>query len=181
MQRTDARLSTSDFVILGILAAAGPMTAYALKRAVASSVGYFWPFPHAQLYAETARLATLGLLSEMQETGGRRRRNYAVTPDGRAAVARWLETPTPDPAQFRDLGLLKLAFGSLAGPDAVAALARDQAAAHAERLRIYEAYASTPMDPHVRATLELGLRYERAALDFWREAIPGADSRPPRP
>jgi len=179
MPAADARLGPSDHVILGILAAAGPMTAYGLKRAIASSVGYFWPFPHAQLYAESARLATLGLLSEAQEGGGRRRRVYSVTPEGRAAVGRWLETPTPEPAQFRDLGLLKLAFGSLAGPEAVAALARDQAAAHAERLRVYEAYAGMPMDPHVRATLELGLRYERAALDFWREAIPGADGRSP--
>jgi hypothetical protein len=87
----------------------------------------------------------------------------------------------PEPAQFRDLGLLKLAFGSLAGPEAVAALARDQAAAHAERLGAYEAYAGYPMDPHVRMTLELGLRYEQAALDFWREVIPSADRRPPRP
>jgi DNA-binding PadR family transcriptional regulator len=181
MSATDARLGPSDYVILGILAAAGPMTTYDLKRAIASSVGYFWPFPHAQLYAESARLATLGLLSEAQEGGGRRRRVYSITPDGRAAVGRWLDTPTPDAAQFRDLGLLKLAFGSLAGPDAVAALARDQAAAHAERLATYEAYAGRPMDPHVRLTLELGLRYERAALDFWREAIHGADTGPPRP
>ena len=181
MHGTDARLSPSDFVILGILAAAGPMTTYELKRAVASSVGYFWPFPHAQLYAETARLASLGLLSETQETGGRRRRVYAATPDGRAAVEQWLATPTPEPAQFRDLGLLKLAFGSLAAPETIAALARDQAAAHAERLRIYEAHAGTPMDPHVRATLELGLRYERAALDFWRGEVPIVDGRPPRP
>ncbi len=181
MSAADTRLGPSDHVILGILAAAGPMTTYGLKRAIASSVGYFWPFPHAQLYAETARLARLGLLSESQEPGGRRRRVYAVTPDGRAAVERWLAAPTPDPAQFRDLGLLKLAFGSLAGPEAIAALARDQAGAHAERLLIYEAYADTPMDPHVRATLELGLRYERAALDFWRGLIPSADRRPPRP
>jgi DNA-binding PadR family transcriptional regulator len=181
MSATDSRLGPSDYVILGILAAAGPMTAYGLKRAIASSVGYFWPFPHAQLYAESARLATLGLLSEDQEGGGRRRRVYSITPAGRAAVGHWLETPTPEPAQFRDLGLLKLAFGSLAGPEAVAALARDQAASHAERLGVYEAYTSYPMDPHVRLTLELGLRYERAALDFWQEAVQDADKRPPRP
>jgi PadR family transcriptional regulator, regulatory protein AphA len=181
MSAADARLGPSDHVILGILSAAGPMTTYGLKRAIASSVGYFWPFPHAQLYAETARLARLGLLSESEERGGRRRRVYSVTPGGRAAVEHWLATPTPEPAQFRDLGLLKLAFGSLASPEAVAALARDQAAAHAERLLMYEAYAGTPMDPHVRATLELGLRYERAALDFWREEVPLADGRSPEP
>jgi PadR family transcriptional regulator AphA len=168
MSRSDPRLGPSDFVILGILAAAGPATPYTLKRAIASSVGFFWPFPHAQLYAETARLAELGLTSETREERGRRRRLYVITPAGRAAVNQWLETPTPEPAQFRDLGLLKLAFGSLAGPDALTALARDQAAAHADRLRGYEGFSRIPMDLHLRATLELGLRYERAALDFWQ-------------
>lgn len=169
MPRTEARLGPSAFVILGILAAAGPNTAYGLKRAIRTSVGNYWPFPHAQLYAETARLARLGLLSHDQETGGRRRRLYAITPAGRAAIERWLATPTPESAQFRDLGLLKLAFGSLADPAALAALARDQAAAHADRVRTYEAYALISMERHLRATLELGLRYERAALAFWED------------
>lgn len=180
MSATDARLGPSDFVILGLLAAAGPMTTYDLKRAIASSVGYFWPFPHAQLYAESARLAALGMVSQTQEAGGRRRRLYSITPEGRAAVGSWLGAPTPEPAQFRDLGLLKLAFGSIAGPDAVAALARDQASAHAERLAAYETYAGYPMEPHVRMTLELGLRYERAALEFWQEVIRDPDRRPAR-
>lgn len=168
MPRSDPRLGPSDFVILGILAAAGPATPYALKRAIASSVGFFWPFVHAQTYAETKRLAELGLAQETREELGRRRRLYAVTAAGRAALNEWLETATPEPAQFRDLGLLKLAFGSLAGPDALIALARDQAAAHAQRLRVYEGFGEVPMDPYLRATLELGLRYERAALDFWQ-------------
>lgn len=169
MSPGDTRLGPADFVILGILAAAGPGTTYALKRAIASSIGYFWPFPHAQLYAETARLEGLGLLEATQEEGGRRRRVYAATPAGREAVERWLSTPTPEPAQFRDLGLLKLAFASLADAEVREALARDQAAAHAERLQVYETYAQIPMDANIRATLELGLRYERAALEFWRE------------
>lgn len=178
MSHADPRLGPSDFVILGILAAAGPATPYTLKRAIASSVGYFWPFPHAQTYAETDRLAALGLTTETREDTGRRRRLYAITPAGRAALQRWLETPTPEPAQFRDLGLLKLAFASLSGPDVLVALARDQAAAHAARLRAFEGLSRVPMDPHLRSTLELGLRYERAALDFWegleRGGVPGS-------
>ena len=169
MSRPEVRLGPSGLVILGILAVAGPATPYDLKRAIASSVGYFWPFPHAQLYAETARLARLGLATETQEAGGRRRRVYAITPAGRSAVEDWLMTPTPEAPQFRDVGLLKLAFSSLAGDATVAAIADDQAAAHADRLRRYKGYAAHPMDPHLRATLDLGLRYERAALAFWQD------------
>lgn len=181
MSGASARLGPSDFVILGLLAAAGPMTTYRLKRAIATSIGHFWPFPHAQLYAETARLARLGLVSDRQEAFGRRRREYEITAEGRAAVGHWLATPTHDAPQFRDLGLLKLAFGSLVGPDVVAAIARDQAAAHSGRLIEYETYAAMPMDPHVRATLELGLRYERAALDFWQGLVSGTSMPAPKP
>lgn len=162
------RLGPSSQVILGVLAAAGPQTPYSIKQIVARTVGYYWPFPHAQIYAETARLAALGLASEEQEPGGLRRKRYAITPAGRAALESWLAAPTPEPAQFRDLGLMKLAFGSLATPGARRALKADQTAAHAERLRAYERYAAMPLDRYLRATLELGLRYERSALEFWQ-------------
>jgi DNA-binding PadR family transcriptional regulator len=164
----EARLGPSSYVILGILAAAGPQTPYSLKQAVGRTIGYYWPFPHAQIYAETARLAGLGLAVEDREAGGLRRRTYAITAVGREALAAWLAAPTPDPAQFRDLGLLKLAFGSLASPEARRTLRDGQVAAHEERLATYERYATLPLDRYLRGTLELGLRYERAALGFWR-------------
>jgi DNA-binding PadR family transcriptional regulator len=163
-----ARLGPSSHVILGILAAAGPQTPYSLKQIIGRTIGYYWPFPHAQIYSETARLAELGLAVEEQEPSGLRRKRYAITAEGQAALESWLAAPTPDPAQFRDLGLLKLAFGSLSSPEARQALRTDQIAAHVERLAAYERYASMPLDPFLRATLDLGLRYERAALEFWR-------------
>jgi DNA-binding PadR family transcriptional regulator len=174
-----ARLGPSSHVILGILAAAGPQTPYSLKQVIGRTIGYYWPFPHAQIYAETARLAELGLAAQEQEPTGLRRKRYAITAEGRAAVESWLAAPTPDPAQFRDLGLLKLAFGSLASSKARQALRADQIAAHEERLGAYERYAAMPLDSYLRATLELGLRYERAALDFWR-SLDLEEGSPPR-
>jgi len=169
------RLGPSSQVILGILASAGPQTPYAIKQIVARTVGAYWPFPHAQIYAETARLAELGLASATQEERSLHRKLYAITPAGRSALDAWLAAPTPEPAQFRDLGLLKLAFGSLASPEARRALNADQAAAHEERRQTYERYATLPLDPYLRATLELGLRYERAAVEFWQGRPTGDD------
>ena len=83
-----------------------------MKQLVASSIGYFWPFPHSQLYAEPHRLAEAGLLTEEAETGGRRRTTYRVTGRGRAALSAWLAQPTAEPTVIRDLGLLKLFFGA---------------------------------------------------------------------
>ena len=166
-QTSAARLGPSSYVILGVLAAAGPQTPYSLKQLIARAVGYYWPFPHAQVYAETARLASLGLALEQQEPEGLRRKRYSITFEGLDAVQAWLAAPTPEPAQLRDLGLLKLAFGSLASREAIEALRTDQVAAHAARLALYEQFTQAPLDRFLRATLELGIRYERTALEFW--------------
>ena len=171
----DPALGPSSFVILGLLAAAGPMTAYDLKRAIGRSVGFLWPFPHAQVYKEAARLASLGLLLEDQEAGGRRRRRFAVTAAGRASVQAWLASPTEEPAQLRDPSLLKLAFASLAAPGDLERLFADQVQRHRARLAVYAASADLPMDPFLRATLEFGLRHEEVMVEGWerlREDLP---------
>jgi PadR family transcriptional regulator, regulatory protein AphA len=171
------RLGPSSYVILGVLSLAGPQTPYGIKQAIGRTVGYYWPFPHAQLYKETARLALLGLASETLEPAGRRRRTYGITETGRSALHEWLVGPTEEPAQFRDLGLLKLAFSSGADVAVRQVLQRDQLAAHQERLRAYEEYAQIPMDAALRETLELGIRYERVAVEFWRDLALNDGSR----
>ena len=67
--------------------------------AVGRGVAHFWQFPHSQIYAETDRLARLGLLAEQREHTGRRRRSYRITPEGRAALRAWLASrPTSRPS-----------------------------------------------------------------------------------
>jgi PadR family transcriptional regulator AphA len=123
-------LSPVSYVVLGLVARDGPATPYALKSAVGRGVAYFWQFPHSQIYAETERLARLGLLAEEREQTGRRRRSYRITAQGRAALAAWLAEPASEPPQFRSLGLLKLYFSQHARDEDVAALARSQVELH---------------------------------------------------
>src|SRR3954454_395418 len=104
-----------------------------MKRNVARSIGYFWPFPHSQLYAEPARLVRLGLLTEDVEETGRKRRRFRITDAGRHALARWLAETASEPTEIRDLGMLKLFFGEQAGGDDLVTLASDQHAAHQRR------------------------------------------------
>jgi PadR family transcriptional regulator, regulatory protein AphA len=125
MSRPD--LTPVSFVVLGLVARDGPSTPYALKAAVGRGIAHFWQFPHSQIYAETERLARLGLLAEEREQTGRRRRSYRITAQGRAALAAWLAEPTDEPVQVRSLGLLKLFFAQHAEPDDVAELAAVQA------------------------------------------------------
>lgn len=163
-------LTPTSYLVLGLVGHLGRCTSYEMKAVVAGSIGYFWTFPHSQLYAEPARLVTLGLLDEDQETGGRRRRTFRLTDSGRAALRRWLSEPTALPTEIRDLAVLKLFFGGQAAEDDVARLAQAAAAGHRARLSEYEAIAAVVppgADRHQLATLALGMRYERAALAYW--------------
>jgi DNA-binding PadR family transcriptional regulator len=178
---SNADLTPISYLVLGLVAC-GASTSYELKQKVAGSVGFMWSFPHSALYAEPARLAGLGLLDELREEHGRRRRVYTITDAGRAALDEWLHEPTSQPPQLRDLGLLKLFFSSLTDEETVRSLARAQEAAHRERLAIYEAIEAQqpaqPGDPFPFATLRMGLMVERAFIAFWSSI---ADEPPARP
>ena len=165
------RLSPTSYVVLGTIALRGPSTSYDLKRAVGRSIGYFWHFPHAQLYSEPQRLAELGLLHAVTESEGRRRRTYRLTDPGLAELKAWLAEPTPEHFQMRDIAELKLFFNEVGEPGDVTRLAREQVAAHRERIAVYEDMQEryTDLDAVAKRmiTLRLGLEMEHAALRFW--------------
>jgi PadR family transcriptional regulator, regulatory protein AphA len=170
-------LTPTSYLVLGCLAVGGPATPYELKQFVAKGVGYFWSFPHSQLYSEPARLCAAGLLGEQREKGGRRRRLFSITKAGRRALAEWLEDPTVELPEIRDVGLLKLFFGQLVTQEDVVVLARHQRDAHQQRLGLYELLATDRPPGPAGFPVELGLAYERAAVAFW-DSI--AETPPPR-
>jgi DNA-binding PadR family transcriptional regulator len=163
----EIRLTPTSYIVLGLLAWAGESTPYGLKQLVARSVGYFWTLQHAQLYTEPERLAKGGYVTETREEGGRRRKLYAITQRGRDALAAWTSESTSELAELREPGLLKLFFG--ADPKQ---LAEVQLAANRARLAEFERIRDempddVPLGP--RQALEMGIRFERAAIAFWEE------------
>ncbi|MDQ1734572.1 MAG: hypothetical protein QOH56_823 [Pseudonocardiales bacterium] len=172
-----SRLTTTSYVVLGMIAMRGRSTSYDLKRAVGHSVGYFWPFPHAQLYSEPKRLAALGLLDLEIEDEGRRRQLYDINQRGREELKVWLARRGEDPLQVRDIAELKLFFGEFADPDDLTSLAAEQIAQHRSRILEYEQiqhrFADRPDVASRLVPLGLGLRIERAALSFWEELLDG--------
>jgi len=177
------RLTPTSYLILGLLAREGPSTAYELERHVAATVGKMWSFARTLLYTEPARLARDGLVTETREISGRHRRILTITRSGLAALNDWLDRPSTDPSELRDLGLLQMHFTDLASPEARRRLAEQQLAAHAERLSAYEqeereepAADATKrgyrtVEKWRRETLRMALLYERAAVAFWTEAL----------
>ena len=67
---SNAHLSPTSYLVLGLLAREGPSTPYGLERLVAATLGNFWSFRHTLLYSEPARLEGLGLVTEERERRG---------------------------------------------------------------------------------------------------------------
>jgi DNA-binding PadR family transcriptional regulator len=175
------RLTPTSYLILGLLAREGPSTPYELERHVGATLGNFWSFPHTLLYTVPARLAELGLVTETREQDGRRRRVFAITDAGLSALHAWLERPSGEPTELRDLGLLQLFFADLAPPAARRHLAEQQLTIHRAKLSGYEEDArlegrrADRGGPGHRTaerwrgeTLRMGLLYEKAAVEFWQ-------------
>jgi PadR family transcriptional regulator AphA len=178
-----AHLTSTSYLVLGLIEREGPSTPYELKRHVAATIGHFWSFPHALLYTEPARLVKLGLLTEDREAEGRRRRLFTITDRGRAVIRAWLSTPAQEPTELRDAGLLQLFFADLGSTDDRRALAVAQLVIHRTALARYEddgrgrngaESAARSVERWRGVTLPMGLLYERAAVEFWEGVATGA-------
>lgn len=181
-----ARLTSTSYLVLGLIEREGASTPYELKRHVAATIGHFWSFPHALLYKEPPRLVELGLLSEEREVDGRRRRLFTITGRGRAALQAWLAKPSQEPTELRDAGLLQLFFADLGSTDDRRTLAVAQLAIHRAALARYEDdrraegmlrgsdSAARTVEHWRGVTLPMGLLYERAAVAFWEGVAAGA-------
>jgi PadR family transcriptional regulator, regulatory protein AphA len=168
--KPDVRLTSTSYVLLGMLDWLGPSTPYRLKRVMSESVEDFFPVPHTSLYAEPARLTAAGYLSERVERGGRRRRTYELTARGRAALDEWLVEPETRYGEFRFPAMLKIFFGADPG-----AFAADQAAHHERLAEHFEGVraAADRGDVDVpeprRRVLEIGIALHRWWAARWRE------------
>ena len=112
MSENGTRLSGTSFAVLTLIELLGPSTPYDLKQALERSIANFWMVPHTTFYAEPTRLAKGGYLSESQEAGGRRRKLYSLTDDGRRALEAWKDSPELSPPQLREEGVLKIFAGA---------------------------------------------------------------------
>lgn len=135
MKRKPIRLTANSYALLALLDQLGEATSYEIKQAIEKSIANFWPVPHTTAYGEPARLAAGGYLSARQEPGGRRRKAYALTDEGRAALRKWAAEPTAAPPQLRDEHLLKAFAGAPRQP-----LLDDRAAWHREKLAELQGY-----------------------------------------
>lgn len=165
MRSKSIRLTTTSYALLALLDQLGEATSYDIKQALDKSIENFWPVPHTTAYEEPARLAEGGYLSVKQESGGRRRKTYALTDAGREAVRAWAGEPNAAPPQLRDEVMLKI----FAGADP-AALVGARAEWHRDKLAELQGYleevrAAEGWDPSER-TLLAGVAYHQKMLEL---------------
>jgi DNA-binding PadR family transcriptional regulator len=124
-------LSLPEWTVLAVLSQR-PAHGFAVAQLTApgGELGRIWHIPRPVIYRAIGRLLEAGLVTpEGVEPGlGPQRTIYTVTPQGRQAAARWLDTPVDHVRDIRSHLLLKLALLDRAGGDPTDLLRRQKAA-----------------------------------------------------
>lgn len=138
-------LTTTSYAVLGLLAVQ-PWSTYELTQQMERSLGRFWPRAPSKLYEEPKKLVEHGLAEVSTERTGRRPRTvYAISEDGRRALAVWLREPGAGPTlEFEQLLKVFLAdAGTKADVRATLEAARRWARErNAQNLEVARAYAA---------------------------------------
>ncbi len=119
-----AKDNRSQFALLGLLSLA-PMSGYDIKGWIERSIGYFWSESYGQIYPQLKRLVERGYAEvRAEQGGGRQKKVYHLTDDGRQALRAWLAQPAQASPQRLEF-LLKLFFCAEA-PECTAAHLRQE-------------------------------------------------------
>lgn len=167
-------LNATAASLLGFLHG-GPMTGWDLVAVAQQRIGDFWSLTQSQVYRELTAMAAAGLVVPGAR-GRRDRQPYAITDAGRAAFAEWVDRE-PAAETIRFPLLLTVLFGRHLPAERLAAYLAAHRAVHTERLAGYQRARdelpadAADADPYGVATLQFGLAYEQAVLD-WFTALP---------
>jgi len=118
-----AELTTTSYAILGLLSLR-EWTTYELAAQMKRSLDHVWPRAERKLYDEPKRLVEAGYARARKDAVGRRPRTiYTITPAGRRALRRWLDTPVAGPTlEFE--GILRVLFADQGDLDQLRATLR---------------------------------------------------------
>lgn len=162
--------------LLGLLASR-PGTGYELRQRFGASLGSAWHASHSQIYPELARLEDRGLV-EVIGHGSRRSRTWAVTPDGRDELRRWLVETEPN-RDVRNEPLLRGFLLFLLEPaDRTVVLRRELAEAERAGADLTQTAGHLDADdgaPTFRPIVDLGQRTNAVLQEWLREQLRDAD------
>lgn len=176
-----AEYSNVAHVILGFLAKSDePLSGYDIKQWVDGSVRFFFAASFGQIYPELKKLAAAGLIEgASNDTGGRARTEYTITPAGREVLRDWLLRPE-NRLEMRDEAILRIFFSSeLTKDERVEKLLE----LRAERLASYEALQEVEertrghISPMPDLVLTYGLGLHQYVIDWCDRAIEAVENQ----
>ena len=148
-----------------------PMTGYAVRAAITTTLGHFWSESFGQIYPALDRLADDGLV----ERGDDKR--FVITDTGLTRLRELLSEPI-EPTPARNGLLLRLFFGRMLGRDMCVELleeartASEQALANLTGIRAtVEAETDSPDQPFFLVTIAAGEAGARAQIQWATESI----------
>ena len=157
-----------------------PMTGYELAKTFDSSIGFFWKADHQQIYRELTRLRGLAHVQarEVVQSGKPNKLVYSLTAAGKAALRHWAARPSNAPS-IKDDMLVRLCALDAVDMDAIRADLRARLEYHRDRLARYERVLKKRFpqgsgsldDTGKLLALRLGLRHERAVVEWCEEAL----------
>jgi DNA-binding PadR family transcriptional regulator len=165
---------------LGLLAR-HPGSGYDLLKRFQKSMANVWPATQSQLYGELNKLADAGLI-EVTDVGPRGRKEYRVTPAGRAELMRWVTNPQDDPPHRSPELLRVFLLGEIPPEQAREYMVSVAEHADAELKRLEDLrdsirWSDNEADFYGRAALEYGLRIEAMEAQWARGLVKAIDKR----
>ena len=157
-----------------------PMTGYELAKTFDSSIGFFWKADHQQIYRELTRLRDRGHVqaTEVVQSGKPNKLVYTLTAGGKAALRHWAARPSSPPS-IKDDMLVRLCALDAVDMEPMRADLMARLEHHRDRLARYERVlkkrfphgAESLDDTGKLLALHLGLRHERAVVEWCEEAL----------
>ncbi|MFF3643323.1 PadR family transcriptional regulator [Streptomyces sp. NPDC002564] len=131
-ERPADALPPTAWAVLGLLSFPGERTGYELKKWADASLRFFyWSPAISQIYAELRRLEALGYATSRRSgpDAPRTKRSYAITEEGRTALAAWADGgQDAGPPVLKHPLLLRVWLGHLTAPDHLRTLVAEHVA-----------------------------------------------------
>lgn len=141
------RLSATARAILGAIGL-GATSGYEVKRLIEDAAAFFWKTSYGRIYPELQRLEGEGLLESSDDpNGGRARRRYALSDEGRDTLHDWLTSDELPSFELRDEGLLMLASAEGCDPAITIAILERMVRRHEQTL--LDLAAAEPLVAHL--------------------------------
>ena len=168
-----SELPSTSWALLGLLSFGRELTGYDLKKWADSILRHFYGSPAMSvIYTELKRLEELGFVSahDVPTDEVRHKRVYAITPEGREVLARWVRSSPVETPSLKHGVAFRVWLGDLVEPERLTEIVeehRSRTEGVLEELRRMEE-ATDPGLVYPRLLIRWSRRYyenERAAAD----------------